>query len=85
MPKSLAATEVVRDFSELLSTIHFLGKHDTMIRGSRPVLEIGPIKNGAKKGLEELPSLPSLGDEAESFERDIKEQTQHPPFLPQED
>lgn len=88
MEKSVTATEAVRDFSGLLNLIRFKGETYIIKRGGKPVACLGPIKEArATRTLKELESvlreLPRLGDELDSFEKDLKETWAVQPSLPE--
>jgi antitoxin (DNA-binding transcriptional repressor) of toxin-antitoxin stability system len=90
MGKPVSATEAVRKFSEILNSIKYRGDHYTIIRGGKPVASISPIETEIRgrslSDLKELlKKLPSLGDEAERFEKDLKEIRRHQPSMPVKD
>ena len=83
----ITATEAVRKFSELLNSAKYKGEKFMVIRGGKPVAVIRPLDSSDKaKSLadlvEVLKDLPKLGDEAESFDRDLRKIFQNQPFLP---
>lgn len=89
MPKRIRATEAVRTFSDLLNTIKFRGEHYTIVRGGKPIAQIGPVEAlQDDKKLRDLKvvldALPPLGEEAERFSRDAVELVRRQPFLPKE-
>lgn len=67
MPKRLSVTEAVRNFSEVLGRIRFRGERFILLKGGKPVAELGPIASAASVRLGELPailaSLPHLDPE----------------------
>ncbi|MBI4690870.1 MAG: prevent-host-death protein [Nitrospirae bacterium] len=76
MEKTITATEAVRKFSEILNAIKYRGNHYTILRGKKPIAFISPAEKhlkertlGELKGL--MAKLPHLGDEAESFGKDL--------------
>ncbi|MEK6692478.1 MAG: antitoxin [Nitrospirota bacterium] len=90
MGKPVSATEAVRKFSEILNSIKYRGDHYTIIRGGKPVASISPVETetrGRSLGdlKELLKRLPSLGDESERFEKDLKEIRRHQPSMPGKD
>lgn len=90
MENVIKATEAVRGFSELLNNIKFKGRYYTIVRGGKPVASIGPVKPYPErlplKDLEKLlKEIPSLGDEAEAFAKDIDAIIRCQPSLPSED
>jgi antitoxin (DNA-binding transcriptional repressor) of toxin-antitoxin stability system len=89
MAKNLAATEAVRNFSEILNTVYYRGEHYTIIRGGKAVAEIGPVTPTVHRRLGDLRtllnSLPDLGEEAENFAKDLEDIIAHQPTLPKEE
>ncbi len=90
MEKRVSATEIVRKFSEILNSVKFKGDSYTIVRGGKPVASIRPIlKSSRDRPLSELKELlkniPRLGDEAESFEHDLREIMKHQPSMPKDD
>jgi antitoxin (DNA-binding transcriptional repressor) of toxin-antitoxin stability system len=90
MTKTITATEAVRKFSEILNTIKYTGNDYTIMRGGKPVATIRPAETRAREGtLGDLAglvkSLPSLGDDAERFKKDIAEVRKHRPHMPEKD
>ncbi len=88
MTKTITATEAVRKFSEILNSIKYKGDHYTVVRGGKPVASITPAGTTVKTMvLGDLPglvkTLPSLGEEAERFRKDITEALKHQPLLPE--
>ena len=90
MTKTITATEAVRKFSEILNSIKYTGNDYTIMRGGKPVATIRPAETHAKAltlgdlaGL--VKSLPTLGDEAERFKKDLKEARKHQPLVPEKD
>lgn len=88
MTKTVTATEAVRKFSEILNSIKYKGDHYTVVRGGKPVASITPAETTVKAmTLGDLPglvkTLPSLGDEAERFRKDIRKALKHQPLLPE--
>lgn len=87
MTKTVNATEVVRNFSEILNSIKYAGDDYTIMRRGKPVAMIRTAETHAKEltlgdlaGL--VKSLPALGDEAERFKKDIREARKHQPHMP---
>ncbi len=90
MTKTITATEAVRKFSEILNSIKYTGNDYTIMRGGKPVATIRPAEAHAKAltlgdfaGL--VKSLPTLGEEAERFKKDVKEALKHQPSMPEKD
>lgn len=76
MRSTITVTEAARNFAEFINRVAFGGERFTLLRGSRPVAELGPVPAGRR--LAELPellsSLPRLSpDEAERFGHDVDE------------
>ena len=86
MAKRISATEAVRNFSELLTRIRFQREQYTILRGGKPIAELGPAGARTPRMLGELPDLlkqlPSLGDDAEAFRRDVERAARKAPGLP---
>jgi antitoxin (DNA-binding transcriptional repressor) of toxin-antitoxin stability system len=90
MDKAVTATEAVRDFSGLLNTIKFKGETYIIKRGGKPIASIGPVREAnALKTLKELNGilreLPRMGDEIDSFEKDLIELRKVQPTLPEKE
>lgn len=89
MAKTLAATEAARNFSEILSKIFYRGEHYTIVRGGKAVAEIGPVTSTTYRRVGDLRtllnSLPSLGEDAENFAKDLEDIIAHQPSLPKEE
>ena len=90
MTKTITATEAVRKFSEILNSIKYAGNDYTILRGGKPVATIRSAETNAKAltlgdlaGL--VKSLPTLGDEAERFKKDLKEARKQQPLMPEKD
>ena len=88
MTKTITATEAVRKFSEILNSIKYTGNDYTIVRGGKPVASIRPAETHARQltlgdlvGL--VKTLPSLGDEADRFRKDIKDARKHQPRMPE--
>lgn len=87
MEKTIAATDAVRRFSEILNTIKFRGDHYVIQRGGRPMALMGPVEEAKKeRSIGELKrlleQLPKLGREVDAFEKDMEEIRTHQPMLP---
>ena len=88
MTKTITATEAVRKFSEILNSIKYTGNDYTIVRGGKPVASIRPAEPHSRQlTLGDLPRLvkmlPSLGDEADRFRKDIKDARKHQPLMPE--
>ncbi len=86
MENTISATQAARNFSELLNEIKFRNRRYTIVRAGKPVAVLGPAGAATSRTLGELPNLlkqlPSLGDEAGSFERDVKRAIRKTPRMP---
>jgi antitoxin (DNA-binding transcriptional repressor) of toxin-antitoxin stability system len=76
MYEARTVTEVARNFAEYINRVVYRGERFVLMRGKKPVAELGPLPAG--KRLAELPgllgSLPRLSDaEAGSFAEDLAE------------
>jgi antitoxin (DNA-binding transcriptional repressor) of toxin-antitoxin stability system len=88
--KTITATDAVRKFSEILNSIKYTGDDYTIMRGGKPVATIRPAETHTKAltlgDLAELvKSLPTLGEEAQRFKKDVKEALKHQPSTPEKD
>lgn len=69
-----SVTEVARNFADYINRVVYRGERFVLLRGNRPVAELGPLPRGRR--LAELPglleSLPPLTEaEADAFARDL--------------
>ena len=76
MYETRSVTEVARHFAEYINRVVYRGERFVLMRGNKPVAELGPLPMG--KRLAELPgmldSLPKLSEaEAEAFADDLVE------------
>lgn len=76
MPTRLTVTEAARNFSEIIGRVRFKGERFVLLRGGKPVAELGPTDAAAPVSLWELPAiLEGLShlepDDAERFDRDL--------------
>lgn len=74
MRSTKSVTEVARNFADYVNRVVFSGERFTLVRGNRPVAELGPVPVGRR--LAELPdlldSLPRLTpEEAERLGDDV--------------
>lgn len=88
MTKTLTATEAVRKFSEILNSIKYTGNDYTIVRGGKPVATIRPVETHAGEVtlgdlVELVKTLPSLGEEAERFMKDLKNARKLQPLIPE--
>lgn len=75
MRLNTSVTEVARNFAEYINRVAFRGERFVLMRGRKPVAELGPVASGGRLG--DLPSLlsslPPLGEDAETFEGELEE------------
>lgn len=88
MTKTLTATEAVRKFSEILNAIKYTGNDYTIVRGGKPIATIRAAETHvAELTLGDLAALvktlPSLGEEAELFMKDLKDARELQPLMPE--
>lgn len=73
-PKQITVTEAARNFSELVSLVHYQGGTTILVKGGKPMVKLSPAYR-PKTGRELAalwPKRPMLSpDEAASFERDM--------------
>jgi antitoxin (DNA-binding transcriptional repressor) of toxin-antitoxin stability system len=73
--KTITVTEAARNFSELVSRIHYRSESTLLVKGGRPMVRIIPA-NQAKTGrelAETWPGIPHLSaKEAAYFDHDLK-------------
>jgi antitoxin (DNA-binding transcriptional repressor) of toxin-antitoxin stability system len=74
MRYKLKVSEAVRNFADYVNRVAYRGERFILVRGNRPVAELGPVRTGAH--LEELPALlaglPHLSDDdAAHFAEDL--------------
>lgn len=77
MTSRVSVTELLRNFSEILGRVRFRGERFVVLRGGKPVAELGPTAEAGTVRLGELPgilsSLPRLDPEdAEQFAADLR-------------
>ena len=87
MDNTVTATQASRQFSELLNTIKYTGKHYTILRGGKPIASLGPARfSMGDKRLGDLknilPKLPRLDEEGKTFRRDLRAAVNKQPTLP---
>jgi prevent-host-death family protein len=74
--KTITVTEASRNFSDLVSRVHYQGESTLLVKGGRPMVKITAARR-AKTGRQLAalwPDLPHLNKkDAESFGRDIDE------------
>ncbi len=57
MPTRLTVTEAVRNFSEILGRVRFKGERFVLLKGGKPVAELGPAGAVGPVPLGELPAV----------------------------
>lgn len=87
MSKRISATEAARNFSELLAMVRFRGARYTIVRGGKPMATVGPAEPPVhERSFAELKEIwkriSRLGEEAESFERDLRAAARRGPRMP---
>jgi antitoxin (DNA-binding transcriptional repressor) of toxin-antitoxin stability system len=74
--KTVTVTEAARNFSELVSRVHYQGETALLIKGGRPMAKVTPARRprtGRDLALV-WPTLPRLdAREAKAFDRDLSE------------
>jgi antitoxin (DNA-binding transcriptional repressor) of toxin-antitoxin stability system len=75
MRLNASVTEVARNFADYINRVAFRGERFVLMRGKKPMAELGPVPSGKRLG--ELPeilgSLPRLDPaEAESLAADLE-------------
>jgi antitoxin (DNA-binding transcriptional repressor) of toxin-antitoxin stability system len=88
MEITITATDAVKEFSEILNNIKYVGTNYIIQRNGKALARLSPLTQGSMtRTLAELASmlaqLPPLGDEAEAFKRDLIEIANQQPALPQ--
>lgn len=74
MHETRSVTEIARHFADYINRVAYRGERFVLVRGSKPVAELGPLPAGRR--LAELPglldSLPRLSEtEANEFNADL--------------
>lgn len=72
--RTASVTEVARNFAEYVNRVSYRGERFVLMRGGKPVAELGPVMRGVP--IRDIPAifaaLPRLTpEEAEAFGRDI--------------
>ena len=74
--KQITVTEAARNFSDLVSRVHYQGGTTILVKGGKPMVKLSPASR-PKTGRELAalwPSRPGLSpDEAASFEGDLND------------
>jgi len=81
----ITATEVVRDFSDVLNQINYAGASFIIQRNGKTVAKLIPPDNRpSRRTLAELEALleglPRLGDDLDAFKEDVEQAVQDQPF-----
>lgn len=76
MPTRLTVAEAVKNFSEILGRVRFRGERFVLIKGGKPIAELGPTDAAAPARLRELSAmLQALShlepEDADQFARDL--------------
>ncbi len=69
-----SVTDVLRNFSDFINRVVYRRERFVLVRGGKPVAELGPVPTGTRLGELEglLESLPRLGEEeAEALAEDV--------------
>jgi len=88
MEKEISATEAVRRFSEVLSSVLYKGAHYRIVRGGKPVASISPVARIEEPSTLsqlkiQLKRLPKLGEDSLAFEKDLIAVRDEQPPLPE--
>ena len=73
--KTISVTEAARNFSELVSGVHYRGESTLLVKGGRPMVKVTPARRPMTgRSLAALwPKLPHLSPaEAGGFGRDVE-------------
>ncbi|MCP4754510.1 MAG: antitoxin [Proteobacteria bacterium] len=69
-------TKAVRQFSDLVNRVHYQGISVELERGNKVVAKLTPVNSESSLKVKDLDrffaELPSLGEDAESFAKDVK-------------
>jgi len=77
MVSRVSVTELLRNFSDILGRVRFRGERFIILRGGKPIAELGPTVEAPIVRLRDLPgilsSLPPLDpEEIEQFAADLR-------------
>ena len=83
--KTLTVTEAARNFSDLVSRVHYQGESTLLVKGGRPMVKLTPVRRPVT-GRDLAATWPGLRHmapaEAETFSRDIEgARNKLPPLL----
>ncbi len=72
----VSVTQAVRQFSDLLNRVFYKGESVELERGNKVIALISPVSTESNLKVKDLnrlfSELPSLGDDAESFAKDLE-------------
>ncbi len=72
----ISVTQAVRQFSDLLNRVFYKGESVELERGNKVIARISPVSTESNLKVKDLnrlfSELPSLGDDAESFSKDLE-------------
>ncbi len=72
----ISVTQAVRQFSDLLNRVFYQGVSVELERGNKIIARISPVSPESPLKVKDLnkffSELPSLGNDSESFEKDLK-------------
>lgn len=88
MTTRISATDVVRNFSELLNNIKYRGDRYTIMRGGKPAASLVPVEGNVKgirlSDLRDIVStLPHIDDSDTTFEADVMAAAKSQPYMPE--
>lgn len=74
MATTISGTEIARNFAAFVNRVAYRGERFLLVRGNKPVAELGPVPRGARLG--DLPALPAAlprlsEEEARQFADDL--------------
>ncbi|MBT4838661.1 MAG: antitoxin [Methylococcales bacterium] len=77
MMKSMTVTQAARNFSDLVNRVQYQGASVELIKSKKVVAIISPVSLKPSMKIKDLlgffESLPSLGEDASQFEKDMKD------------
>ena len=75
--KSMTVTQAARNFSDLVNRVQYQSMSVKLIKSNKVVAVISPVSQKSNMKVKDLPeffaSLPSLGEDAIQFEKDMKD------------
>ena len=73
----VSVTQAVRQFSDLLNRVFYQGVSVELERGNKVIARLSPVSTESKLKVKDLnklfSKLPSLGEDAESFAKDLED------------